>query len=64
MEGEGERADSGVWRRICCVELLQAEDRTSAGEHVGVEGCAGLSSRRLAARLGLGWNRRRDRGRC
>ena len=53
VEGEGERADSGVWRRICCVELLQAEDRASAGAHVGVEGDAGLSSRRIAARLGL-----------
>lgn len=31
-KGSGRR--SGVWHGICCVELLQAEDRAWAGERV------------------------------
>ena len=31
---EGERAESGVRHGICCVEVLQAEDRAWAGERV------------------------------
>ena len=31
---EGAGGFGSVARRICCVELLQAEDRASAGEQV------------------------------
>ena len=51
--GRGACGFGSVAPHLFAWEVLQAEDRAWPGEHVGVEGDAGLSSRRIAARLGL-----------